>query len=101
MKTAKTIDGQLDDWHEDEIICTDPAGDICPNLDLTELYADYDEYKDSVGKKGLKNNIPKLTELVKNIYKTLLSRGMKGCYVYIRDKNLQEYFKKRLNLTNN
>jgi uncharacterized protein len=61
-----------------------------------ELYADYDEYKDTVGKKGLKNNPRKLTELVKNIYKILMSRGMKGCYVFCRDENLQEYMKKRL-----
>ncbi|MCF7792987.1 MAG: T9SS type A sorting domain-containing protein [Candidatus Cloacimonetes bacterium] len=42
IKTAKNIDGQLDDWNQEEIICTDPGGDICPDLDLTELYADYD-----------------------------------------------------------
>ncbi|MFQ6584659.1 DNA/RNA helicase domain-containing protein [Priestia megaterium] len=60
------------------------------------LYADYSEYKDKMGKRGLKNDNEQLTELVKNVYKTLLSRGMKGCYVYCRDKKLEAYFKRRL-----
>lgn len=64
------------------------------------LYADYDEYKDTVGKKGLKKDPAKLTELVKNIYKVLLSRGMKGCYVYCRDRNLHNDLLERIQLTN-
>jgi DUF2075 family protein len=35
-------------------------------------------------------------DYVKNIYRVLLSRGMKGCYVYFVDKETEEYFKKRL-----
>ncbi|MDT0149854.1 DUF2075 domain-containing protein [Priestia aryabhattai] len=62
------------------------------------LYADYSEYKDKMGKRGLKNDNEQLTELVKNVYKTLLSRGMKGCYVYCRDKKLEAYLKERLAL---
>jgi len=33
---------------------------------------------------------------VKNIYRVLMSRGMKGCYIYCTDSGTQEYFKKRL-----
>lgn len=33
---------------------------------------------------------------VKNIYRVLMSRGMKGCYIYCTDPGTQEYFKKRL-----
>jgi uncharacterized protein len=62
------------------------------------LYADYSEYKDKMGKRGLKTENERLTELVKNVYKTLLSRGMKGCYVYCRDKKLEAYLKERLAL---
>jgi len=29
---------------------------------------------------------------VKNIYRTLLTRGMKGCYVYFVDKPTEEFF---------
>ncbi len=32
--------------------------------------------------------------IIKNTYRTLMTRGMKGCYVYCVDKNLQEYLKK-------
>ena len=30
--------------------------------------------------------------IIKNTYKTLMTRGMKGCYIYCTDKNLQNYF---------
>lgn len=36
--------------------------------------------------------------IIKNTYKTLMTRGMKGCYVYCNDKNLQEYLKNRINV---
>lgn len=61
-----------------------------------EVYASYEDYYDTSGKKGLKENRTELTRLIKNIYRILLSRGMKGCFVYCRDKNLQEYLKGRL-----
>ena len=32
-------------------------------------------------------------EIIKNTYRTLMTRGMKGCYVYCVDKNLAEYLK--------
>lgn len=34
--------------------------------------------------------------LILNTYKTLLTRGQKGCYVYCEDEALREYFKKML-----
>lgn len=30
--------------------------------------------------------------IIKNTYRTLMTRGMKGCYVYCNDKETQEYF---------
>jgi DUF2075 family protein len=33
---------------------------------------------------------------VKNIYRTLLTRGMKGCYVYFTDKGTEEFFRNRM-----
>ena len=36
-------------------------------------------------------------EIIKNTYKTLMTRGQKGCYIYCLDKNLAEYLKRRLN----
>ena len=34
----------------------------------------------------------------KNTYKTLLTRGQKGCYIYCEDENLRSYIKKMLTL---
>ena len=36
-------------------------------------------------------------EIIRNTYRTLLTRGQKGCYIYCTDKQLSEYLKKRLN----
>ncbi len=35
-------------------------------------------------------------EIIKNTYRTLMTRGMKGCYVYFCDKALEAYFKSLL-----
>lgn len=61
-----------------------------------KIYANFDDYHDRTGKKGLKNRPEDLTYLIKNIYKVLLSRGMKDCYVFCRDKQLQDYLVSRL-----
>lgn len=34
--------------------------------------------------------------LIRNTYKTIMSRGQKGCYVYCEDKALSEFIKKKL-----
>ena len=38
----------------------------------------------------------KADELIKNTYRTLMSRGMKGCYIYCCDDELQEYLTTRV-----
>ncbi|MBI5872023.1 DUF2075 domain-containing protein [archaeon] len=35
---------------------------------------------------------------VKNVYRVLFSRGMKGCYVYFMDKDTERFFKSRIEL---
>ena len=35
-----------------------------------------------------------LKKLIINTYTTILARGIKGCYVYACNKNLQNYLKK-------
>ncbi len=37
--------------------------------------------------------------IIKNTYRTLFTRGMKGCYVYFCDEKLAEYFKERIKET--
>ena len=44
----------------------------------------------------LKRSKEKFDEYVKNIYRVLMSRGMKGCYVYFVDKDVENYFKSKL-----
>lgn len=74
------------------------GNDLRYDPETRRIYADYEEYKDNSGKKGLKNQPERLTAYVKNIYKVLMSRGMKGCYVFCRDKNLEAYFEQRMRL---
>jgi uncharacterized protein len=51
-------------------------------------------------KKMLKENpeIAKETAdmIIKNTYRTLMTRGMKGCYIYCTDEETREYFKSNL-----
>lgn len=48
--------------------------------------------------KGLKSKYSKeeaavvADRIIKNTYKVLMSRGMKGCFVYCTDKSLEQYF---------
>lgn len=38
----------------------------------------------------------KADELIRNTYRTLMSRGMKGCYVYFTDPEVKKYFESRM-----
>lgn len=37
-------------------------------------------------------------EIIRNTYRTLLTRGMKGCYIYCVDTELEKYLKERLKI---
>lgn len=37
----------------------------------------------------------KADAIIKNTYRTLMTRGMKGCYVYFTDKETEQYFRSR------
>lgn len=39
-------------------------------------------------------------EIIRNTYRTLLTRGQKGCYIYCVDKQLSEHLKKRIAMCN-
>lgn len=41
-------------------------------------------------------NKEELDKIIKNTYKTLMTRGQKGCYIYCEDKQLQEHIKRIL-----
>lgn len=44
---------------------------------------------------GLKDLVKK-DKIIRNTYKTLLSRGQKGCFIYCEDKQLSEYIKTKV-----
>lgn len=52
-------------------------------------------YFDQNGKKGI-NDSEELKKYIINIYRTLMTRGRKGAFVYIYDNNLREYFHQHL-----
>ncbi|MBR2750425.1 MAG: DUF2075 domain-containing protein [Clostridiales bacterium] len=39
-------------------------------------------------------------QIIRNTYRTLLTRGMKGCYIYCVDSELERYLKERINAYN-
>ena len=42
--------------------------------------------------------LKRVDEIIKNTYRTLLTRGMKGCYIYCEDEETREYFKSKLKI---
>lgn len=44
-------------------------------------------------KRNLEEYKVKMRTIIKNTYRTLMTRGMKGCYVYVCDEELRNYIK--------
>lgn len=44
----------------------------------------------------VRNNRNQFTQMVKNTYRVLLTRGIKGCYVYFMDKDTEKFFNSRI-----
>lgn len=55
-----------------------------------------EKYMDKNGRNGVED-MEELKRYIINIYKTLLTRGIEGTYVYIVDENLRKYFMGLLN----
>lgn len=55
-----------------------------------------DQYFDINGKKS--TNDADLESYIKNIYKTLIFRGIKGVFIYCCNKELEKYFKKHIDI---
>ena len=51
------------------------------------------KYKDVVGKKAILND-EELVKFVENIYYILLTRGLKGTFIYVRNNEMKKYLKK-------
>jgi DUF2075 family protein len=60
-----------------------------------KLIVDKKKYFDINGKSSV-HDIEELEGYIKNIYKTLLTRGIKGTFVYAVDNNLNKYLKDKI-----
>lgn len=72
------------------------GNDLIFDSEKNTFSTDHTKYKDKTGKKGMRDKPKELNKLVRNIYKVLLTRGMRGCYVYFVDKETEKYFKNRI-----
>jgi DUF2075 family protein len=66
--------------------------DLTYNLDKQAWEGHTERSEDNV----VKRSKDKFVDLVKNTYRVLLSRGMKGCYVFFEDKDTERFFKSRI-----
>jgi hypothetical protein len=60
-----------------------------------QILIDRDKFYDTNVKKGTTDE--ELKRYIINSYKVMMERGIKGCYVYACNKNMNEYLKKYLN----
>ncbi len=74
------------------------GNDLKYNPQTGEFYTEWNEYRDTKGKQGLNKNPEQLSRLVRNIYRILMTRGMKGCFVYFENPDVRNYFQSRLEL---
>ena len=66
--------------------------DLVYNPSLKKMVGD----RSATFDRTLHQNSANFTEYVRNIYRVLLSRGMKGCYVYFTDEATKNYFLGRI-----
>lgn len=66
--------------------------EVSYNNERNEIIIDEKKYKDINGKRSV-TSPEELKQYIINIYKTLLTRGIKGTYVYAVDENLRDYLK--------
>ncbi|MFH1227267.1 MAG: DNA/RNA helicase domain-containing protein [Planctomycetota bacterium] len=58
----------------------------------------WDGHKDRSSDGVVKRSKEQFVDFLKNTYRVLLSRGLKGCYVYFMDKDTERFFKSRMEL---
>ena len=66
--------------------------DLSYNKEKNKIEVHIDKLKDTNVKRGTEEEA--VEEYMINTYKTLLERGIKGCYIYACDESMQEYLKK-------
>jgi uncharacterized protein len=75
----------------------DYAG-VIVGLDLKYIFdkGTWEAYRENSFDSPVRQAGDKFIELVKNTYRVLFSRGMKGCYVYFMDKDTERFFRSRM-----
>ena len=71
------------------------GNDLVYNLDEQE----WEGHPENSGDPVVRCSKDKFINLVKNTYRVLLSRGLKGCYVYFMDKDTERFFKSRMEIS--
>ncbi|MFH0761428.1 MAG: DUF2075 domain-containing protein [Bacteroidota bacterium] len=66
--------------------------DLTFDASTDSLTGDYSRTHDPTLKRDKKG----FDQFVKNIYRVLLTRGLRGCYVYFVDKEVEEFVRKRI-----
>jgi len=66
--------------------------DLTYDLDLQKWQGHKERSYDTV----VKRSGNRFADLVKNTYRVLFTRGMKGCYVYFMDKDTERFFRSRI-----
>jgi len=56
----------------------------------------WEGYPENSADSVVKRSGEKFTDMVKNTYRVLLTRGMKGCYVYFMDKDTERFVRSRI-----
>jgi len=69
--------------------------DLRYDLDRQEWVGDKKQSADSV----VKRSKEQFVDLVKNTYRVLLSRGLKGCYVFFMDRDTERFVRSRMETT--
>ena len=69
--------------------------DLRYDLDRQEWVGDKKQSADSV----VKRSKAQFVDLVKNTYRVLLSRGLKGCYVFFLDRDTERFVRSRMETT--
>jgi DUF2075 family protein len=70
------------------VVITDPTKRSKMDSSIKGYKAEYKQHPEAARKKA--------DAIIKNTYRTLMTRGMKGCYVYFTDKETEAYFRSRL-----
>ncbi len=68
------------------------------DIENKKFKVDKEKYFDTNGRNGI-TDPNELERYIINIYKTLLTRGIKGTYVYVVDENLRSYLSQIVNKT--